>query len=1750
AFAALKADGSITAWGFNSGGGTGAPAGTGFTQVFSTTNAFAALKADGSITAWGNSRFGGTGAPAGTGFTQIFSNTNVFAALKADGSITAWGNASFGGTGSPAGTGFTQIVSNQFAFAALKADGSITAWGDANYGGTGAPAGNFATVQSAIVSQPAFAAFPANSSLSTKTNQAYFVNLGAQGIGARYEITVGSLPAGLTLDATTGVVSGTATATGTYPFILSASTPEGTASQPFNLVVSPNSTPVFTSAANATFTVGASFSAFAVTATAQPSAITYTTTSALPRGMYLSSTGELGGVPASGTGGIYNLVINANNNVASTNQSFTLTVNQPPAFTSATSTPLYPLNTAASFTVAATGFPAPTYAITQGTLPQGLSFNSGTGVISGTPTAGGVTQLQVTATSGTATATQNLTIKTGALPTITSAASASFKSGKYGLTSIVAAGEPRPVLSLDSGTLPQGVTFDAGSGILSGTTNATPSDYPLVFKATNALGSVTQNFILTVAGNVSITSADKATGTKGNPFSHTVLATGASTPALALVSGALPAGVTFDPATGILAGTPTADGVYNLVFSATDNSGSAKQNFTLTLNSALAFTSANAYTASTGSPVSFNLAATGFPAPAFSVDPNTPLPTGLTLSAAGELTGTVALGTGGLFNIKFVASNDPNSIADDVTQNFALTINDKPQITSGGAITLSTTSPSTFRHLATGFPAPVWSLATGTTLPAGLSLDPTTGAINGTPASGSGGSYTRVINATNTAGVASQKVNITIIEPLTFTSANSYTVYAGTSGSFQVTTSGFPAPTFIATTNLPQGVTLSNSGLLTVPNTVGVGSHTIGILAASPFHVSFDIQQSFTLVVAPPVTIPSFTGISPDTGASATDQLTNNAAFTVSGTADANAAIKLYLGGALVGTTTANGSGNWSITPTGVAEGVNNFTATATDAANNVSLLSAVYAVTVDLTAPAGSTIVLPNALAGSPALGDTGAPGDLLTLDNKLTGLSGVAEADSTVEVFVDSELTARRATTAGSDGKWSIPDIGAALADGSRRITIRSTDKAGNAKSSTETYRIDTAAPVGTTIVSALGATPASAGYSRDTSVTVRGAAEALSKVAVKSGSTVLGTATADASGKWSMMVSGLSQGAQSLVAVATDAAGNDSAASSAAAFIVDSVAPVAPTLTSKTLVRVADGVLTGTGEASSNMTVTLGDGTSKTVLVGSTGWSLDLKANGVALAEGANNLNLVSTDAAGNFTTAIAIVSLDTTAPNLVFAPVAGDDKVRKSELTFNDTRLTGTVEALSTVMVSINGVPAKAATVTGTSWAYTLSAGELTALGFATTGVDFTVTATDAAGNTTTKSRVVRVSTLAGPGDATLLLADDTGARDNITSKQVVNVDVPVEAPLKAGNVLRVIDEGGKVLAETTLTSLDISTGYRRFTLGSVASPMPEGSYRLKGQSFDPDTGDTADSINALALVIDNRIPGAPSTPDLLAADDTGSSKSDNITSKTSLSFVVKLPGSLSPAVAGDKVRIYAQGVMNELVETPALTSQDITNGQVTVQVPAIAWNSLSSAQLYAQIITVTSVLGTPSNNLDIVVDTVAPTPTVAPTLLAADDTGTPGDALTSRENVSVQVSLAGTGAAIGDLLEISRGGTVIGSLVLASGDITAGTVTVKLDAALNQGANALTTRLTDLAGNPSLFSAAGTITLDSLAPDAPTIGLDAASNSGATTDLVTNFVRPAIIGLAEKGSVVRLFEGATPLGSATADPTTGAWSITP
>ena len=172
---------------------------------------------------------------------------------------------------------------------------------------------------------------------------------------------------------------------------------------------------------------------------------------------------------------------------------------------------------------------------------------------------------------------------------ITSGNTTTFRVGTAGTFTITTAGFPAASSVTLTGALPAGVTFTPGSttATLSGTpANGTGGTYPLTITASNGTPpNATQAFTLVVNQAPAITSVATATFHVGSPGTHNVLATGFPTPTLAM-TGALPAGVAFNPATGLLSGTPAAGttGTYPLTFTAANGTlPNASQGFTLTV---------------------------------------------------------------------------------------------------------------------------------------------------------------------------------------------------------------------------------------------------------------------------------------------------------------------------------------------------------------------------------------------------------------------------------------------------------------------------------------------------------------------------------------------------------------------------------------------------------------------------------------------------------------------------------------------------------------------------------------------------------------------------------------------------------------------------------------------------------------------------------------------------------------------------------------------------------------------------------------------------------------------------------------------------------------------------------------------------------------------------------------------------------------------------------------------------------------
>ncbi len=159
AFAALKSNGSVVAWGRAINGGSlnvaTYPNGTwiytsvasslssGVVSIYRTQAAFAAVKSDGSVVTWGHYAYGGDSSSVASSLTSgvisISSTNTSFAALKSNGSVVTWGESLNGGNSSSVSaslaSGVVSVYSNSYSFAALKSNGSVVTWGQFGYGG-------------------------------------------------------------------------------------------------------------------------------------------------------------------------------------------------------------------------------------------------------------------------------------------------------------------------------------------------------------------------------------------------------------------------------------------------------------------------------------------------------------------------------------------------------------------------------------------------------------------------------------------------------------------------------------------------------------------------------------------------------------------------------------------------------------------------------------------------------------------------------------------------------------------------------------------------------------------------------------------------------------------------------------------------------------------------------------------------------------------------------------------------------------------------------------------------------------------------------------------------------------------------------------------------------------------------------------------------------------------------------------------------------------------------------------------------------------------------------------------------------------------------------------------------------------------------------------------------------------------------------------------------------------------------------
>jgi hypothetical protein len=858
---ALKSDGTVVAWGNNDYGQSSVPSGLSDVTAISAGFDFSlALKSDGTVVAWGENNSGQTNVPSGlSGVTAIAAGYGFSMALKSDGTVVSWGDNSYdqGNSVVESGlSGVTAIAAGRFYSLALKRDGTVKAWGLEGNGETAVPSdlSNVTAIAGgwglsvALVGTPTSPAFTATSPTPGVVGSAYSYAYKASGFPApTFALSSGTFPPGLTLDPTTGVLSGTPTGTGQIStFTVKATNSAGT--DPGVLTsLTVGVPPTFGSnSPGATAVVGAPYS-YTFTASGFPTPMTYALASgSFPAGVTLNpSTGVLSGTPT-GSVGKSDFTVSANNGtgtpVSSGAHSIDVTavvaaamvLDSPPA-TTAVGVPY-------SYTFTATGNPKPTFAISSGTLPGGWML-SPAGVLTGTAT----TLYQRPFTFAVSASTGIGTPAAGIAHTI-SVVGAKPSPGLYAISCIQ--GE-----SLYSFDLPSLVgtaigslePFNCGASAWDASTSTAYSvtnsdDYSIQSLGTvdPLTGAVTviarmtsatpTNFVDAIA--IGVDGAAYAIGgvydSQDNRLQTNLysldLATGVMTfkSLVAIGPSVYIGGFAVDPTTGLfyILSYP-ADTDTSVIAQIDMSTYVVKTTFALPEDSYLGLVIAGDGTMLLPSNESHSEILNA---------------TNPSVQTLGYLRSSDRnINAGSFFYISQVAPAFINNNAPD-------------RIVAG--------VPYAFTYTATGYPAPSFALTAGA-LPDGLTLNPTTGVLSGTPTI-DGQVSTFTVSASNYAGTdpgaSTVFINVQGYPP-TFTSDSpDQTALVGTPYRYVFVASGFPTTMTYAlgSGSFPSGVTLNAStGVLSGTPTGNAGSSTFTVTASNGFGPAVR-SQPFTVVTSAP----------------------------------------------------------------------------------------------------------------------------------------------------------------------------------------------------------------------------------------------------------------------------------------------------------------------------------------------------------------------------------------------------------------------------------------------------------------------------------------------------------------------------------------------------------------------------------------------------------------------------------------------------------------------------------------------------------------------------------------------------------------------------------------------------------------------------------------------------------------------------------------------------------------------------------
>ncbi len=489
-------------------------------------------------------------------------------------------------------------------------------------------------------------------------------------------------------------------------------------------------------------------------------------------------------------------------------------------------------------------------------LPDGLSLNSSTGLLSGTVAADAATStpytVTVRASDGTSSSSQTFTWTVSAINLVSPGDPSNLDGDTVSLpltTSYHGSG----TLSYSATGLPPGLNIDPSSGQISGNidnTADTNSPYQVTVTASDETDSASQTFNWTVSPRLSLDPIDPSNAV-GDAVSLPVSASDAANGTLTYSAYGLPPGLTIDSSTGLISGTiavgADASSPYNVTVTTSDGVASVSQSFAWVVTH-LSLVNPGPQASADGQAVS--LAVQGGDADGDAVTwMATGLPTGLSINGStGLISGTIASNadTNSPYNVTVTVSDSVNSASQTFLWTVgpvALAVPADQTNTEGDSVSLQLQGVSDSDSLAYS--------ASG--LPDGLSLNPTTGLISGVIATGAAadGPYTTTVAVSNGTVSTSQQFTWTVNPVVSLTAPADQNNNEGDNVSLQVSASdALDAPLTYSADGLPSGLSInSTTGLISGTIAAGASSGDPYVVTVTASDGAYSTSQTFNWTV-------------------------------------------------------------------------------------------------------------------------------------------------------------------------------------------------------------------------------------------------------------------------------------------------------------------------------------------------------------------------------------------------------------------------------------------------------------------------------------------------------------------------------------------------------------------------------------------------------------------------------------------------------------------------------------------------------------------------------------------------------------------------------------------------------------------------------------------------------------------------------------------------------------------------------------